>query len=289
MEMKAIFSKTLCELREAKGKEYTRQKVANDLNISRASLEYYEKGQRLPDIEIAAKIADYYNVSVDYLLGRSKSQSNDKELTAVADYLGVSDWAVMLIREYSGKIEEDTSIDYLWEQHKQGKRRGLTGLELENSFNASQSDICDWIISNLFSEAYKTISALLSDMYKMEKYDNESDFDLSDKAYIFLNRLTDRYKYKIDKLLMECSKPAEHFSYISIYESDLGNIEEWYCGSFRNINKVDKYVRDNKKDDIRIEIDENNVMNIIGDSTSDKFKEIVRILKEEIEKQKAGD
>lgn len=43
------------------------QDVAKDIGISRASLGYYENGDRKPDIEILMKLADYYHVSCDYL------------------------------------------------------------------------------------------------------------------------------------------------------------------------------------------------------------------------------
>lgn len=43
--------------------------VAEACDISRVALTRYENGQRLPRIEIASRLADYYGVSVDYLLG----------------------------------------------------------------------------------------------------------------------------------------------------------------------------------------------------------------------------
>lgn len=91
MSIREMFSKRVYNLRLAKGAEYTRQRVANELGISRASLEYYEKGQRMPDIEIAAKIADYYNVSTDYLLGRTQIASPSTDLQAVCEYTGLTE------------------------------------------------------------------------------------------------------------------------------------------------------------------------------------------------------
>ena len=67
MAAKEIFAIRLYELRE--DKMVSRQKVADDLGITRASLDYYEKGQRTPDVNTIVKIADYFEVSVDYLLG----------------------------------------------------------------------------------------------------------------------------------------------------------------------------------------------------------------------------
>lgn len=63
---KNTFGKRLIELRE--NKNLSRQKVADDLGISRASLEYYEKGKRTPDIETLLKLANYFEVTCDYLI-----------------------------------------------------------------------------------------------------------------------------------------------------------------------------------------------------------------------------
>lgn len=49
---------------------YTKQ-VAADLGIAQALLSHYEKGKRECGLEFLVKAADYYNVSTDYLLGRS--------------------------------------------------------------------------------------------------------------------------------------------------------------------------------------------------------------------------
>ncbi|WP_166238574.1 helix-turn-helix domain-containing protein [Paenibacillus turpanensis] len=71
----------ISELREAQS--LTQEELAKQLNISRASLSHYEKNRREPDYETLDKIANYFKVSVDYLIGRtdesnSSVQSNVK-------------------------------------------------------------------------------------------------------------------------------------------------------------------------------------------------------------------
>lgn len=92
MNVKDVFSERLENLRIEQG--ITRQKVADDLQISRASLEYYEKGKRVPDIVTLCAIAEYYNVSADYLLGRTTNKTTDTDLQAVCDYTGLSEKAI---------------------------------------------------------------------------------------------------------------------------------------------------------------------------------------------------
>jgi len=64
----SVFSDRLKECRKNINK--TQRKVAVDLDISEVGYQNYEIGRREPNHETTVKIADYFNVSVDYLLGR---------------------------------------------------------------------------------------------------------------------------------------------------------------------------------------------------------------------------
>ena len=44
--------------------------MASDLDIARSTYASYETGRNEPDIHTLIKIAEYYNVSLDYLVGR---------------------------------------------------------------------------------------------------------------------------------------------------------------------------------------------------------------------------
>jgi len=60
----------IAELRDARA--LTQEQLATTLGISRAALSHYEKNRRQPDFDTLIKLADEFNVSVDYLLGRTK-------------------------------------------------------------------------------------------------------------------------------------------------------------------------------------------------------------------------
>ena len=62
-----MLAKRLKLLREKQGKG--QQEVCAALNIEQSTLANYENGKRIPKIDILIKIARYYNVSTDYLLG----------------------------------------------------------------------------------------------------------------------------------------------------------------------------------------------------------------------------
>lgn len=58
----------VCELRLEN--KMTQKELANALNIQRSLLARIETGQRSLTLEKAWKIADYFHVSIDYLVGR---------------------------------------------------------------------------------------------------------------------------------------------------------------------------------------------------------------------------
>ncbi len=53
-------------------KNLLQTKVAMDLSITQETVSSYETGRVLPSSDMLIRLADYYNTSVDYLLGRTK-------------------------------------------------------------------------------------------------------------------------------------------------------------------------------------------------------------------------
>ncbi|TFE22622.1 helix-turn-helix domain-containing protein [Cohnella luojiensis] len=81
----------LAFLRDQRG--LTQEELASSLGISRAALSHYEKNRREPDTETLGKVADLFQVSIDYLVGRT-SQTNatlDSDVRQFTDELELSD------------------------------------------------------------------------------------------------------------------------------------------------------------------------------------------------------
>lgn len=66
----------LKELRQAR--HITQLKLALDLNMSQNTISRYESGEREPGIEELILIADYFHVSIDYLVGRTDSPETNQ-------------------------------------------------------------------------------------------------------------------------------------------------------------------------------------------------------------------
>jgi transcriptional regulator with XRE-family HTH domain len=80
--LKEIKKETVCSMNNdfprilallRKERSLSQKKAALDLGVAQALLSHYEKGKRECGLEFLVRAADYYNVSTDYMLGRSAS------------------------------------------------------------------------------------------------------------------------------------------------------------------------------------------------------------------------
>lgn len=67
------FAERLVQLR--KEKNITQKQLANELNLSEVGIQNYEGERRKPAFDVLLALADYFDVSLDYLCGRSDDPS----------------------------------------------------------------------------------------------------------------------------------------------------------------------------------------------------------------------
>lgn len=63
----------------------TQNDIASQLHINRGTYAHYEINKRQPDYETLKLLADYFEVSVDYLLGKSESLQKETTSTNTED------------------------------------------------------------------------------------------------------------------------------------------------------------------------------------------------------------
>lgn len=69
-----MFGDRLKELR--KSQELTQDDLAIAINVSRQSIGNYENYSVYPDLDILVRIADFFNISTDYILCRTNEKYN---------------------------------------------------------------------------------------------------------------------------------------------------------------------------------------------------------------------
>jgi len=75
------------------------------LQISPQAVNQFKQGQNFPKTENLVKIAQYFNCSLDYLIGLSDVRSPNAEVQAVCDYTGLSEPAVCRLHHTVESIE----------------------------------------------------------------------------------------------------------------------------------------------------------------------------------------
>jgi transcriptional regulator with XRE-family HTH domain len=64
-----LFKDRLRALRE--DADLTQSELAKAVNVTREAIKNYENGYRLPSVEILVSLSDYFNVTLDFLVGRT--------------------------------------------------------------------------------------------------------------------------------------------------------------------------------------------------------------------------
>ena len=82
-------------LREKRG--LTQEELSSKLGISRAALSHYETNRREPDYATLDKIANFFDISLDFLLGRTNDPQMilDMDVRQFVDSLELSDEAIL--------------------------------------------------------------------------------------------------------------------------------------------------------------------------------------------------
>ena len=138
ISMNIIICDNLKELR--KKKNNTQEELADFLNVSISAISKWERGECYPDIELLPKIAMYYNVLVDDLLGVGEIREKEKiveydkkceELWIAGDIEG----AVAMRREAANEIPNNLHVLQLymsdmWNQNKRGNNPKLNAEEI---------------------------------------------------------------------------------------------------------------------------------------------------------------
>ena len=102
----------MLRLKELRSKrKISQQKLAMDLSILQASISKYEKGIAEPDINMLIRMANYFHVTVDYLLGRTdETSSYHSEMLSAEE--------INLLRECRNRIRrKQSALCWDWPQN----------------------------------------------------------------------------------------------------------------------------------------------------------------------------
>ena len=87
--------------------------AAQLLGVSQPTLSSWESGRKSPTIENLEKMADLYDVTTDYLLGRTDFQDEDNIFSATNDQLRISNGKPVWSDKYGWLLISSTAQDFV--------------------------------------------------------------------------------------------------------------------------------------------------------------------------------
>lgn len=135
--MNADFPRILTLLRKERG--LSQKQAAQELGISQALLSHYEKGIRECGLDFVVRTADYYDVSCDYLLGRSPERTGAQltvEDIPEADALGKENALHGSILPVLNKKLIFNALNIIFDLLQRANSKELTA-EVSNALNLS--------------------------------------------------------------------------------------------------------------------------------------------------------
>lgn len=92
-------------------KKLTIKALADEIGIKESALSKYERAEREPNIETLILLADYFNVSVDYLIGHTNCIHEEYE--PISNLLGVSEKTIEVLLSLATTTSKYSQLDYL--------------------------------------------------------------------------------------------------------------------------------------------------------------------------------
>lgn len=149
------FSVRFKELR--KSRKLSQQALADSLNTSKSSVNMYERGEREPGIDTLETIADFFNVDMDYLLGKSdivnKAIYNKTDsVSSIGDYIKQLRISKGITQEELGEIiGVKKAAVQKWESGLVQNLKRNTIIQLAEYFNVPPASFIDSSIDDAIS------------------------------------------------------------------------------------------------------------------------------------------
>ena len=83
------------------------QELAKYLGCSIQAVNQYKQGTAYPKVENLIKIADFYDISVDYLFGITEAPNRDTTVQAVCEYTGLSERSIQRLNSLKNQDDKE--------------------------------------------------------------------------------------------------------------------------------------------------------------------------------------
>ena len=198
-------------------KPRTLDELADEFGAARQTVAHWFSGASTPNIEVLVKMAQFYNVSADYLLGLSDTVSVDVNVKAAMEYTGLSEEAVEWLHIGLADFECDGDVG-LDEQTKKENWAVVSELIQDKAFSRMIHHLKEIALEAYLEKILKTL------------WDDYSDCDLPEEDPNF------RYANQDDRKIVV----ANHIHVLTTKRPwEKESIQEWVSGMDDNALSCD--------------------------------------------------
>ena len=207
----AEFSHRLKELRQEKG--ISQKDLAEELGMARTTIANYEQDTRFPDQRTLCKIADFFNISLDYLLGRidvpinAQSSSSDNLLDIT-------------------QFTEDNSYIDLANEYMENLLSGKTDLAAEIVFDSIKKGIS---VKDIYQDIFTPTLRQIGTLWETNQINVADEHFFTSATRTIMSQLTPYFssQYKEDYTLLATSVNGELHDIGLRMVSDFLKLEGW--------------------------------------------------------------
>ena len=200
-------------------KQVRQKDLAEYLGITSNTVSYFITGKRRPNLEQIVKIANFFSVSTDYLMGLSDVSTTDKDIKNACELTGLSEETIKYLSSFKSDCFEEAFIKFIDLLIKELKDTPSFFSDLMD-LRESTTLYCDYL--------YKTIKYFLSD--------NQADTQEYCAEITDIDTMIKGLKFRITTCLL---RGVENFS--------ISNIEGFTTGNLRSFENKYYEVRKNGK------------------------------------------
>lgn len=202
-----VFATRLRELMEVR--DITQDVLAEKANCTRQSISQYMDGSSIPNVDKLLSIAEYFRVSIDYLLGLATEPTTDKDINFICEYTGLDEFSVRELHRLQRKkelVKKEENNTLFSDIRKSNAQNAEIDIEFLNVFLSSP-------FNSVFNHRDSYLYEYCRNLDKcIDLYNQVINFEIKehyDSAYLFQqwNKFDDeiqetRKKIRVDRYLI---------------------------------------------------------------------------------------
>lgn len=91
----------------------SQQQLADAIGVSRPIIQHWESGTRHIKADHLVALSNHFDVTVDFLIGRSDNPSKDKNIQEICEFTGLSQWSIEELHSCSHDMERKDYIEII--------------------------------------------------------------------------------------------------------------------------------------------------------------------------------